>query len=348
MKRSPAGVVAAGVAATLLFYLVVHVIAGVWLDLTLRPDVREAIEESLEDQKALRRLDPESAEEYRERFDRHQALLNRIDVIHLNRERMLRRFEILLVTVFVLTIMIGSTIWWRRQRTAEARARTEYVERLRSWQQASRRHAHEIRTPLTAARMELERLVSAAEKGDLDSVIETSASVFEEFDRIAAFTREFSSFATVARPILEAHSIGEILQEFRDVFEHAWPNLDLVVAATSEDSSVICDRDLVRQVLVNLATNSARAISGSGTFTLSAHRHGDFVMIDATDTGGGIPDGIRPRIFEPYVTTREVGEGMGLGLSISRKILLDHGGDLQLLRTSPEGTVFRLVLRACP
>jgi two-component system, NtrC family, sensor kinase len=55
-----------------------------------------------------------------------------------------------------------------------------------------------------------------------------------------------------------------------------------------------------------------------------------------------VPPEIRPRIFEPYVTTRQVGEGMGLGLAISRKILLDHGGDLELLGSSGAGTTFRL------
>lgn len=346
MSRSPMGVIAAGIAATILFYLMVHLLAGVWLDLTLRPEVREVIEESLEDQKTLRRLDPEHARDYRERFERNQELLNSLDVILLNRERVLRRFEILLVGVFVLTILTGSIVWWRRQRASEIRARSEYVDRLRSWQEASRRHAHEIRTPLTAARMELERLVAAAERGELDTVRETSGSVFEEFDRIASFTREFSSFATVAQPTLDPRPVGEILTEFRDVFDRAWPDLKLVVESAPDDVSVLCDRDLLRQVLVNLATNSARAVDGAGTLTLAAHRHGDLVMIDVTDTGSGIPAGIRPRIFEPYVTTREVGEGMGLGLPISRKILLDHGGDLQLLRTSPEGTTFRLVLRA--
>lgn len=346
MNRSPAGLIAAGLVSTVLFYLLVHLLAGMWLDLTFRPEIREVIEGSLEDQKRLRSLDPERAEEYRETFDRNQALLNRIDVILLNRERMLRRFEVILVGVFVMTILGGSIIWWRRQRASDIRARTEYIDRLRSWQEASRRHAHEIRTPLTAARMELERLVSAVERGELDTVRETSGSVFEEFDRIASFTREFSSFATVAQPALDTRRVGEILREFRDVFDQAWPNLRLVVESASDDVSVLCDRDLLRQVLVNLATNSARAVKGTGTLTLSAHRQGDLVMIDVTDTGVGVPAGIRPRIFEPYVTTSEVGEGMGLGLPISRKILLDHGGDLQLVRTSSEGTTFRLVLQA--
>lgn len=69
---------------------------------------------------------------------------------------------------------------------------------------------------------------------------------------------------------------------------------------------------------------------------------GRSVALDVSDDGHGIAESLRDRVFDPYVTTQEVGEGMGLGLSISRKILLDHGGDLQLLATSETGTTFRI------
>ena len=104
------------------------------------------------------------------------------------------------------------------------------------------------------------------------------------------------------------------------------------------------DRDLLRQVLVNLCTNSAHATSGTGTVDFTVTRAGDRVFVDVSDSGTGIAPSIQSRIFEPYVTTRRIGDGMGLGLAISRKILLDHGGDLTLLSSSPAGTTFRLTL----
>jgi signal transduction histidine kinase len=70
------------------------------------------------------------------------------------------------------------------------------------------------------------------------------------------------------------------------------------------------------------------------------------VYVDVTDNGPGVPREVRPRLFEPYATNRSVGEGMGLGLAISRKIMLDHGGDLELVQTAGAGTTFRLVLPA--
>jgi C4-dicarboxylate-specific signal transduction histidine kinase len=104
---------------------------------------------------------------------------------------------------------------------------------------------------------------------------------------------------------------------------------------------------MLRQVLVNLCDNSALAVKDRGTgrgkvvFTLSRTDTG--TALDVADDGPGISSEVRPRLFEPYTTSRRIGEGMGLGLAISRKILLDHGGDLELLATSPAGTTFRLL-----
>jgi two-component system, NtrC family, sensor kinase len=127
------------------------------------------------------------------------------------------------------------------------------------------------------------------------------------------------------------------------MFANAWPNLTLCVIAP-DGVRISADRDLLRQVLVNLVTNSAHATSGHGTVTLTVSRAGERVFIDVSDTGGGIAPSIQLRVFEPYVTTRKIGDGMGLGLAISRKILLDHGGDLTLLASSPAGSTFRLTL----
>src|SRR5262249_16809769 len=89
-------------AATLLFWAVLHQISAVWLDVALRPEVKKALEQSLDDQKALRVHDPAQRALYRKRFDETHRLLNRIEVLRLNRESMLRRFELALIAVFVL------------------------------------------------------------------------------------------------------------------------------------------------------------------------------------------------------------------------------------------------------
>jgi signal transduction histidine kinase len=76
--------------------------------------------------------------------------------------------------------------------------------------------------------------------------------------------------------------------------------------------------------------------------TLRAGEAGRGAFLDVTDDGPGLAPEIRSRVFEPYATTRRVGEGMGLGLAIAKKILLDHGGDLELVASSGAGATFRL------
>ena len=327
-------------AATLLFWIVLHQISSVWLDVALRPEVRAALEASMEDQKALRSHDPAHRAEYRKRFEETQKLLNRIDVLRMNREAMLRRFELALILVFAIAATAAALLLWIRYRRAQERERRDYLARVTSLQETARRHAHEIKGPLTAARLEMERYADLVRGGASDEeMARAQESVSEELERLARYTREFSSFAGIGQPVVRRESLGEMIEEFCSTFANAWQGMAL---QDSGGDAVVCvDRDMFRQVLVNLCSNSARAGASLVRFTIV--KNGSRVMLDATDDGSGVPESLRARIFDPYVTTRRIGEGMGLGLSISRKVMLDHGGDLLLASTSPAGTTFRVI-----
>ncbi|HEX8254903.1 MAG TPA: ATP-binding protein [Thermoanaerobaculia bacterium] len=327
------------VAATALFWLLVHQISSVWLDVALRPEVRTALERSSEDQRTLRRLDPANRELYRKRFDETQKLLNRIAVIRMSREALLRRFELALIVVFAIAAASAAIVLWLRYRTAQRRERQEYLERMNALQETARRHAHEIKGPLTAARLELERFADLVRGGATDEErSRAEESVSEELERLARYTREFSSFAGIGKPVPRKESLGEMVEEFCTTFANAWPGLTL--HDTLSDAIVCTDRDMFRQVLVNLCSNSAGAGAKNVVFAIA--KNGGRVTLDVRDDGRGVPESLRTRIFDPYVTTRAVGQGMGLGLSISRKVMLDHGGDLQLAATSPSGTTMRV------
>ncbi|HEV7241523.1 MAG TPA: ATP-binding protein [Thermoanaerobaculia bacterium] len=326
--------------AVVLFWFLLHQISSVWLDVALRPEVRQALEQSMEDQKKLRGLDPEQREQYRRRFDDTRTLLNRIEVLRMNRVGLLRRFELALVVMFAIAATLTAVMLWMRYRRAQEREREEYRGRVTSLQETARRHAHEIKGPLTAARLELERFADLARKGaSEEDLSRAQESLGEELDRLARFTREFSTFGGLGQPVLRRESLGQVIEEFCTTFANAWPSLALQDGGG--DAVVCMDRDMLRQVLVNLCTNSVGA--GARGVSLSIVRNGARVMLDVRDDGSGISASLRGRVFDPYVTTRKIGEGMGLGLSISRKLMLDHGGDLVLLETSEKGTVFRVV-----
>lgn len=229
---------------------------------------------------------------------------------------------------------------------ARDRKRLAYLKNLSLWQETARRHAHEMRTPLTAARLELARLQQLLADPESEPARQVAGSVGEELERLGRFTQEFTSFARLPQPHLDVHDLSRVVEEFVGTFALAWPDLTLRFEPPGKALGVAMDRGMLRQALVNLCDNSAlalRAFDGRrGTVTLRLGESGRYVCLDVADDGPGIPAEIRSRVFEPYVTTRRIGEGMGLGLAISKKILLDHGGDLEILESSASGTTFRL------
>lgn len=231
------------------------------------------------------------------------------------------------------------------RRMARDRRRLATLRNLSAWQEAARRHAHEMRTPLTGAKLELTRLTGLLDEESLENSTEihqAAQSAGQEIERLGTFTKQFTSFARLPSPERETWDLTQLLEEFVVTFEQAWPNLRLDFDRPPEPVHADLDRDMLRQVLVNLCDNSSLALGdkkGRVTFDL---KPGSPVILRVEDDGPGIAEEVRPRLFEPYTTTRKIGHGMGLGLAISKKILLDHDGDLELESTSTEGTTFRL------
>jgi signal transduction histidine kinase len=107
---------------------------------------------------------------------------------------------------------------------------------------------------------------------------------------------------------------------------------------------VVCSATQLGQVFVNLLVNAAHAIEGRGTITLRTGSGQDSVWIEIIDTGVGMSVETQKRIFEPFYTTKPVGQGTGLGLSISWEIVERHGGSLEVQSSLGHGTCFRITL----
>ena len=307
-------------------------------------ELEAELRRSLADQKQLARLDPHSAADYHRRFDTIATLLRRLRVVEINRETLTWRIEEMIVAAVVL--LLGSTlalVWSRGSRMAEAnRQRLRYLEHLSAWQEAARRHAHEIRTPLTAIRLEVDRLNAAHDPAEAEAA---RASILREIRNLTEFTQSFTSFAAIPVPRKQRVELSRFLAEFAATFGNAWPNLRLQIEKAEGDAFVDADAEMLRRVLVNLAANSSQAANGrGGVLTFEVRHEPKRVCVYVSDDGPGLPPAIRSRLFEPYTTSRGIGEGMGLGLAISKKILLDHGGDLDLIASTEAGTTFRLSL----
>jgi signal transduction histidine kinase len=229
------------------------------------------------------------------------------------------------------------------------RRRLASLANLAAWQEASRRHAHELRTPLTAARLELDRLRAGAASGEPRPEVEAAAEALAgELDRLARFAGRFVSFARLPAPRLRRDDLAAAVTETVEAFRGAWPAVELAVVRPARTVIAAFDRELLRQVLVNLCDNAAQALGAAGgrvTLTVTAGEDGR-ATVEVADDGPGVPEAIRELLFEPYVTGRPGEGGSGLGLAIARKVLLDHGGDLELAASSSGGATFRLTLPA--
>jgi signal transduction histidine kinase len=109
------------------------------------------------------------------------------------------------------------------------------------------------------------------------------------------------------------------------------------------DLVVMADKGQLQQALLNLILNALAAMPDGGLLSIAVEKgEGRRVVICVRDSGSGIPEELRDRIFESFLTGRK--EGTGLGLAISKRILKSHEGDLELLESSEQGTTFRLIL----
>jgi PAS domain S-box-containing protein len=169
----------------------------------------------------------------------------------------------------------------------------------------------------------------------------------------------FSRAQTVVRKPVDV--IAVVRKSARFIGGILGPGVTCITTLPEGEIRVLADVGQLEQVLMNLATNARDAIPSGGAFTLAVSLArldetfvgaydggppGTYVVISATDTGTGVPDGIRSRIFEPFYTTKEVGKGTGLGLSIVHGIVKQHDGFIDLESASGKGTTFKIFLPA--
>ena len=107
--------------------------------------------------------------------------------------------------------------------------------------------------------------------------------------------------------------------------------------------TVSADRDQLFRIVLNLVRNAVQSLAEGGAVTVSAHVENGRIAIDVADTGPGIAEAVRDKLFQPFVSAGRSG-GSGLGLAIARDLARGHGGDVVLVCTGPAGTVFRIVL----
>jgi signal transduction histidine kinase len=205
--------------------------------------------------------------------------------------------------------------------------------------------SHEIRNPLNAISMGLQRLGAefrpTGEREEYDRVL---ALVGGEVRRLNGLVEEF--LAVARPPVLkpERLRVGDLVDETVALIEPEARRLGVRLERQVPDDlpTLTADRDRLKQVLLNLARNALEAMPGGGTLRLEAVASPRVLTLAVTDSGPGIPPEVRARLFEPYYTTKA--RGLGLGLAIARQIVEAHGGAIAVEPAEGGGSRFRVTL----
>lgn len=186
-------------------------------------------------------------------------------------------------------------------------------------------------------------LKSIWETQDLDFVMDDFRSLLEESidgaERVTVIVKDLKGFSNVDRDEELTIDINDCIKSVcniaeREISKHA--KLDIVLG---ELPMTRCHPAQLSQVFLNLLLNAGQAIKEDGFVRIETSRNNNCIVIKITDTGLGIAEEILPRIFDPFYTTRDVGQGTGLGLTVCRDIINAHGGELGLSSIVNKGTV---------
>jgi two-component system nitrogen regulation sensor histidine kinase NtrY len=218
----------------------------------------------------------------------------------------------------------------------ELRKRLAATERIAARREIARRVAHEIKNPLAPIRAAVETLRRLRARSDpaFDEYFdEATRTVLDEVARISNIVTEFTKFARLPPP---APAPMKLLETARSVVVlHSSGGTQVTLTGDAE-IDLVADRDQVVQVLTNLIQNALDAVRSVAEprVTVSVERRDDRAVFRVRDNGPGVSDEVKQRLFEPYLTTKP--EGTGLGLAIVQRIVVEHGGDIELV-TPPEG-----------
>jgi PAS domain S-box-containing protein len=208
-----------------------------------------------------------------------------------------------------------------------------------------------------AGRAEYSKIINkidlAAEEADIEYLQEEGPKAFEQtqhgVDRVTKLVLGLKGFARSGEGDKKGSAdINEIIRNTLNVCQNAYKYVADLELDLEELPSISVFAGDIGQVLVNLVVNAAHAIEEKrnssdplGKIHISSRKDEHDIFISVSDTGGGIPEGLKERVFDPFFTTKEVGRGSGQGLAISRTIIHDrHNGELSFESTVGKGTTF--------
>ncbi|NOT33642.1 MAG: HAMP domain-containing protein [Candidatus Eisenbacteria bacterium] len=213
-------------------------------------------------------------------------------------------------------------------RLAEAQERVVQAEREAAWREVARRLAHEFKNLITPMGLSLHRLRRRVESVDVAqrAVVEDSlAGIGDGVEQLGRLAEQFSQFARLPEPRHEPLDLADVVRSA--VRLHEPEGVQVELDATRE-VPVLGDRLLLSRAIHNLILNACEASPRGGTVEVQVHATGERAVVEVLDRGSGLDPVLRGQLFEPYVSTKR--RGSGLGLSLVRDVAQQHGGMVTL------------------
>ena len=167
-----------------------------------------------------------------------------------------------------------------------------------------------------------------------------------EAQRVCEMLRNMLSFSKPKEEERREIDINKLLNDIMLFLEKQLCELNIVVETFFQQNlpTLYASPNHLRQVLLNIIANAKDAMPNGGTLTLITEKENNYIVIKIRDTGIGIPESIRDKIFDAFYTTKQEVRGVGLGLSVCYGIVKDHGGDIRVESESGKGSTFSIVL----
>jgi len=217
-------------------------------------------------------------------------------------------------------------------------------ERLASLGQMASGVAHEINNPLASIAGCTEGLLNRVKSGRCDTgvCINYFEIILDEIRRSKNITTSMLSFVRTSSYEKKEVSLDDLLEKTVEMvgFQGRLADMEIVRNYAEDLPRIFANEGELRQVFLIIITNALDAMEERGRLGLSTALEGDSAVISISDTGVGIPEKSRKNIFDPFFTTKMSTGGTGLGLSIAHKIILNHGGTINVQSEEGKGTTF--------
>ncbi len=220
------------------------------------------------------------------------------------------------------------------------------AQRDAAWGEVARRLAHEIKNPLTPIQLAAERMrLKLNEKlpaMEAEILERSTATIINQVDALKNMVNDFSEYARSSKLMTRSLDLNKLIQEVLVLYESMGEQIELKLT----DGLPLIDGDVtrLRQVIHNLVQNALDALQGQpdSRVTVATERQGNWIKLFVYDNGHGFSEELLGRIFEPYVTTKS--KGTGLGLPIVKKIVEEHHGKIQVSNLENGGAVISILL----